>query len=502
MNSKKNIIVVSARRSGTHLLTDLIVNNFGYESINYNYIDYPKFTDEMPIFESSMDEGNKITWTHSHDYKDYHKFNHTIEDQTKLDRYFSESKIILVYRDIRDIITSVYQRPKIKSQFSSFDDFYQNYDFKKDYELIDQSYENLFELLLQYYKNWFSVYLSRELLDLDIEIISFKDIVEQYNATIGKIGNFLEQPVSNIVDIRLPNKGNNNIVYTTNDFRKGITGDWVNTLDLDEGIELGDRYYRDLGAGLECFINDIKIHKFHQPERDKFQLNFKDWKSIDAKIDKELKPYKNILPAISIDIEKRYEEATGRSKDFRYIHKVFHFDDKILKFIYPCKATVDRKTFEYVMPTASKEVLLTVLKTNKFLYDSGITPKLYHAGIYKGVLYAMQERYPVDSLLYEKYNFYPKWGDWNWVVDMGFHTTMLNYFYKALDNNIILTDLFNVSNCAIDKNGTLKYVDLDGIEQFDSKQEMMNSEHYKNAMGILTEINNYYNKKNGKDNSK
>ena len=37
-NTKKNVIVVSARRSGTHLLVDLIVNNFGYESINYNYI--------------------------------------------------------------------------------------------------------------------------------------------------------------------------------------------------------------------------------------------------------------------------------------------------------------------------------------------------------------------------------------------------------------------------------------------------------------------------------
>ena len=43
MNSKKNIIVVSARRSGTHLLHDLIVNNFGYESTNYNYIAF------MPI---------------------------------------------------------------------------------------------------------------------------------------------------------------------------------------------------------------------------------------------------------------------------------------------------------------------------------------------------------------------------------------------------------------------------------------------------------------------
>ena len=49
-NTKKNVIVVSARRSGTHLLVDLIVNNFGYESINYNYIDYYEYTDEMPKF--------------------------------------------------------------------------------------------------------------------------------------------------------------------------------------------------------------------------------------------------------------------------------------------------------------------------------------------------------------------------------------------------------------------------------------------------------------------
>ena len=92
MNSKKNIIVLS-RRSGTHLLTDLIVNNFGYESINYNYIDYPKFTDEMEGFESSMNEGGKVTWSHSHDYKDYYKFNHSIDDQNKLDKFFSNLKL-------------------------------------------------------------------------------------------------------------------------------------------------------------------------------------------------------------------------------------------------------------------------------------------------------------------------------------------------------------------------------------------------------------------------
>ena len=106
MSYKKNVIVVATRRSGTS--TELIVNNFGYKSINYNYIDYTKFTDEMDGFESSMDEGGKevtglIT---ENDYKDYHKYNHSIDEaQTKLDKFFSESKIILVYRDVRDIIT-------------------------------------------------------------------------------------------------------------------------------------------------------------------------------------------------------------------------------------------------------------------------------------------------------------------------------------------------------------------------------------------------------------
>lgn len=128
------------------------------------------------------------------------------------------------------------------------------------------------------------------------------------------------------------------------------------------------------------------------------------------------------------------------------------------------------------------------------MYKNGIIPKLYNAGIYNGVLFVVQERYPIESVLYEKYNFHPKWGDWNWVVDMGFHTTMLNYFYKALDNNILLTDLFNVSNCAIDENGDLKYFDLDGIAYYETKEDMMNSEDYKNSMGIVNELKIYYEK--------
>ena len=70
MVHRRNVIIVAARRSGTHLLADLIVNNFEYESINKNYIDYTKFEHPgLNGFQELMDEGNKVTWTHSHNYK-------------------------------------------------------------------------------------------------------------------------------------------------------------------------------------------------------------------------------------------------------------------------------------------------------------------------------------------------------------------------------------------------------------------------------------------------
>ena len=492
MSYKKNVIVVSARRSGTHLLTDLIVNNFGYESINYNYIDYTKFTDEMDGFESSMSEGGKVTWSHLHDYKDYHKYNHSIDDQTKLDKFFSESKIILVYRDVRDIITSCYYRPRYKSKYKTFDNFYKNFDFD-GYELVDQKYDNMFELLLQYYKNWFSVYMAKELLDIDMEVISFEEIIEDYDSSLNKIGKFLEQTPKG-VDVRLPNENTENIIYTTNDFRNGKINDWVLSMKNEHGIKLGERYYVDLGAGLDCFINDIQIHKHHRPQRNKF------YKPIPLNVEKdltsELEQYKNKFRffgergAVEL-IENRYKDSIQKSTDFRYYHKVFYYDKYVLKFHYPCKASLDKKTFDSTIPTASKEQLLTILKTNDFLYENGIVPKLYHAGIYKGVLYVIQERYSEESIIYNKHNFHPKWGDWNWVVDLDLKSIMLKHFYKALDNNILLTDIFNVYNCAFDKMGNLKYFDLDGIKYYKTKEEMINSEDYKNVIGIIGEIENY-----------
>jgi hypothetical protein len=514
MASKKNVIIVSARRSGTHLLTDLVVNNFGYESINYNYIDYTGFTpEEFSEFETAMNEGSysykqpyvnhpKVTWTHAHDYKDYLKYKHSKETNTQLDRFFSESKIIIIYRDIRDIINSCYHRPRYKDNYSSFTDFYDNYDMD-GYELIDQQYDNLSELLIQYYKNWFSVYMSKELLGLDIELISFKEVINEYEASVYKIGKFLEQPINTslpVVDVRLKSisEKSKDIIYTDNDFRKGKVGDWVDTLGVRLGSELEEEQNIEINKGIDCFLNDIKIHKYHTPERNRFELGYKDWSSIEKEIDEELKQYDSrykLDKSCQSIIENRYTNAIETATDFRYTHKVFYFEDNLLKFIYPCKASLDKNIFKHTVPVASKELLLTIFKTDKFLYENGITPKLFHAGVYKGVLYAIQEKYPMGDVISEKYKFHPIWGDWKWVVDLDLYVKLLRHFTVAFKNNILLTDIFNVYNCAIDNDGNVKYFDLDGIKQYTTHKEMINSEEFTNVMGTLKEIDNYHIKK-------
>ena len=213
---RRNVIIVSARRSGTHLLNDLIVNNFGYESTNANYLDYSKFTHpKLNGLEKLMDQGNMVTWTHAHDFRDYKKYNHKPEQEQKIDSYFKESKIIFIYRDSRDVIDSCYHRPEINKKYSSFSDFYENFDFD-GYELIDQKYSNFWELLQQHYRNWFSVYFAKELLELDMEIISYEEIIKNYNNSVKKIGSFLDCPVQEIIDVRLSSLDDKKegVVYT------------------------------------------------------------------------------------------------------------------------------------------------------------------------------------------------------------------------------------------------------------------------------------------------
>ena len=60
---KLNVFIISARRSGTHLITDAIINNLEYERIDES-IDYDFLTnDNAESFINEMSKGGRLAWS-------------------------------------------------------------------------------------------------------------------------------------------------------------------------------------------------------------------------------------------------------------------------------------------------------------------------------------------------------------------------------------------------------------------------------------------------------
>ena len=55
---------------------------------------------------------------------------------------------------------------------------------------------------MQYYRNWIGVFTAKELLDLDMEIVSYEDIIIDYESVVKNISKFINQDVSKIKDVR------------------------------------------------------------------------------------------------------------------------------------------------------------------------------------------------------------------------------------------------------------------------------------------------------------
>ena len=66
---------------------------------------------------------------------------------------------------------------------------------------------------------------------------------------------------------------------------------------------------------------------------------------------------------------------------------------------------------------------------------------------------------------------------------------------NALDNNIVLTDIVSAYNTSFSDDGKVKYFDLDGIKYFDTRKEMTESIDFKNALGIIKEVDRHYTEK-------
>jgi hypothetical protein len=209
-----NVIIISHRRSGTHLAMDTILNNFKFDKI-YNLdslenVNHPLYKETSTLNLKKID--NKIFKSHMPNIE-YFKKSNKFNDIKSL---YDNSKIIYVKREVKDMLTSFYH------YFTGF-----NKKYKKDiHEFIrDERFTGTIKKQNENFKDNFT--------------INYEDLINDYKQTIKKISNYIGAESYSLVDVRNKKEG----LISAVSYRKGIVGDYKNYLN-DEDIEYLDKYMK------------------------------------------------------------------------------------------------------------------------------------------------------------------------------------------------------------------------------------------------------------------
>ena len=247
----KNIVVVSHRRSGTHLTIDSIKNNFPIYKDTAHHIK-PLTLDRLNSrYHStvSLQEFTRNLWLSPHVFKTHahsdieNFFENCPSNLEFIKNLFSSSKIIYVYRDGRDVMNSLYH------YVQSYNDEMKNVSFSEFIRMENNFDSNTYDKKLnraEYWKFHVSSWLSKE----NVLYLSFEEFLGDYDQSIKKIADFAEldyprkilrvvrKPVSkNKIFKRLYNRIHNTILgvdYSSIGFRKGKSGDFVNSFNQED----------------------------------------------------------------------------------------------------------------------------------------------------------------------------------------------------------------------------------------------------------------------------
>jgi len=220
----KNIIVTSHERSGTHFLINSIANCFGLSNVCVNL----PFENITPFLKQNSTLNNRIYKSH-HDARFFPKFS------------FCDYKIIYIYRDPLDVLTSCYYYYKMYKN-SPHTDFPFPVDedinkflfetkphlYKSDKGYSYEKYENNIERLYRHRSSWFKV-------SDKIHLIQYELLHQNFNHEINRISNYTERKV---IEFKKPSVSG---VAP----RKGIIGDHKNLfskVQIEKIINMGKKY--------------------------------------------------------------------------------------------------------------------------------------------------------------------------------------------------------------------------------------------------------------------
>ena len=190
----KNLIIISHRRSGTHLTIDTIINNFPIFNSNFLTLEHIKIKnkdEEINKIKNQIKTSPNIIKTHMiSDYKNY--FNNDKQSIDFVEDLISKSKIIYVYRDGKEVLISLYRYMKSYNkdiQKMSFSDFIR----------MDNDFDNLNTMnRVEYWKNHVQEWINTK----DILCIDFREFTNNKKEVVKKISNYLNmEPPKEIISV-------------------------------------------------------------------------------------------------------------------------------------------------------------------------------------------------------------------------------------------------------------------------------------------------------------
>ena len=226
-----NLLIISHRRSGTHLTIDAIRNNFDclssqplltLETLQKAHGEYQSPAD----FLSELACRPRVIKTHY-----LPQFFDLLPDdssQQVVRQVYRDSKKIYVVRNGMDVLVSLYEFRK------SHNEKFRQYSFSEFIRLptFDPEHKDLnkVEYWCKHATDWLNSVFSRDLL-----IISFDDWITDYEQTLDRVGQFLElNRDRRTSDIRIGSRQPQGAQRTAVVQRKGRIGDWTEYFEADD----------------------------------------------------------------------------------------------------------------------------------------------------------------------------------------------------------------------------------------------------------------------------
>ncbi len=216
----KNIIVVSHRRSGTHLTIDSISNNFkAYKKADYVNIDQTNSRHNKKISIKKFDEKilKNIRIIKSHYLPSFDAYYKNTTDIDYVKQLFENSNIIYVYRNGLDVMVSLFEYMRAYDKNIDklkFDEFLET---KNNFDPQISNLDRI-ESWKYHVKAWKESEFANK-----IVFVKFEDLINNYTKTIFNISEQLNIKANEkIIDIRL--KQSNNLFRPFYTFAKKIKG--------------------------------------------------------------------------------------------------------------------------------------------------------------------------------------------------------------------------------------------------------------------------------------